>query len=124
MITMMTINAAKRTEWLLVPVGGMFAESQEGDDEVSISSGIDNEEDSAPSAPGKGGALTTTMRRKGMSTPPATPGTTRGECTCVVWQSYHVTATTLTAGMLCSVRYDSVAAAFKALLLFALHLQS
>ena len=97
----------------------MFAESQEGDDGVSVSSGIDNEEESsAPSATSKGGALTATMRRKGLSTPPATPGTTRGGCTSVAWHDYHVTATASTASMLCSVRLDTVAAAVGAPQLF------
>lgn len=97
----------------------MFAESQEGDDGVSVSSGIDNEEESAPSTTSKAGALTATMRRKGLPTPPVTPGTTRGGCTSVAWHN-HVTATALTAGMLCSIRLDTAATAFRAPMLFAL----
>lgn len=53
----------------------MFAELQEGDDSVSASSGLDNEEESTPLAPSKSGSLTTTLRRKGVATPPATPAT-------------------------------------------------
>lgn len=85
----------------------MFAESPEGDDGVSVSSGIDNEEEPTPSATSKGGSLTTTMRRKGLPTPPATPGTTRGGYTSVSWHDYLVTATASTASILCSVRLDT-----------------
>lgn len=56
-------------------VGGMLAELQEGDDSVSVSSGLDNEEELTPSASSKSGSLTTTLRRKGVATPPATPAT-------------------------------------------------
>ena len=99
----------------------MFAESQEGEDGMSISSGIDNEEESAPSATSKGAAaLTTTMRRKGLSTPPATPGTTRGGCIAVAWPNDHVTATLLTASMLCNVSLHSFAVAFEAPSLLAI----
>ena len=63
---------------MLVLAGGMFAESQEGDDGTSVSSGMDNEEELVSPAASKGGVLSSTMRRKGLSTPPATPGTSRG----------------------------------------------
>ena len=58
--------------------GGMFAESQEGDDAASVSSGVDNEEELVSPAASRGGALTSTARRKGLPTPPATPSTSRG----------------------------------------------
>ena len=63
---------------MLVLAGGMFAESQETDDGASVSNGMDNEEEAASPAAGKGAVLSSTMRRKGLSTPPATPGTSRG----------------------------------------------
>ncbi|KAL3139143.1 hypothetical protein ABBQ32_005928 [Trebouxia sp. C0010 RCD-2024] len=57
---------------------GMFAESQEGDDGASVSSGIDTEEESVAAAASRGAGMTSTLRKKGLTTPPVTPGGSRG----------------------------------------------
>lgn len=68
----------------------MFAESQEGDDSASVSSGIDTEEESVAAAASRGAGMTSTLRRKGLTTPPVTPGGSRGAWLVPLVQEQHL----------------------------------
>lgn len=73
----------------MVVAGGMFVESVEGDDAVSVSSGAEPEEEPVSPVTARGGLAVSSTRRRGLPTPPATPSTPSkgGKPNSLVWWS-------------------------------------
>ena len=57
--------------------GGFCTDSQDMDD-ASVSSAVEGEEEPSSPASGRGGSLASSLKRRGLPTPPATPGGSRG----------------------------------------------
>ena len=75
-----SVHLVDGNEASAVFVGGFGTDSQDPDD-ASVSSAVEAEEEASSPAIGRGGSLASSLKRRGLATPPATPGGSRGgEC--------------------------------------------